>query len=120
MYIPKKVQIFKPAKFCHPLYMNLQWYEIFCYSYGMFKENLIDKDFWVSLNEMDERYVGVWYMSAYRRDADYIRCLRYLLIEAYHTEFVFTTEEPIYRLKHIINVKIDNDGRNESGSNEKA
>jgi len=111
MYVPKNVYIIKPVKYAFPLFMDLVRYEIFCDAYGMFKIDEIERDLWIETVSYDERYVGVWYKSAYRRDADYIRCLRYLLLEAYKTEFVFPTEEPILRIKKSINVKIDDDGK---------
>lgn len=111
MYVPKNVYVIKPAKYALPLFMDLEHYEIFCYAYGMFKINEIERDLWIELVSYDERFIGIWYKTAYKRDADYIRCLRYLLLEAYETEFVFPTEEPILKLKRSINVKIDEDDK---------
>lgn len=114
MYEPRKTHLIKPQKFSFPIYMDWERYEIFCDAYQMFKYDDIERDIWVELMYIDERYISIWYKSAYRRDADYIRCLRYLLIEAYRTEFVFSTEEPILKLKHSINLKDDDDGDTEN------
>lgn len=101
MYIPKNTKPVKPVKFAYPIFMDREHFEIFCAAYGMFKWNNVEKDMYIDICEMDDWYIGVWYLSAYRRDADYIRCLRYLLIEAYETEYVFPTEEPILRKRNV-------------------
>lgn len=113
MYIRKNEIKIKPSKFAFPIYMDLDHFEIFCYSYSMFKIDDIERDIWIEPVEIDSRYIVVYYKSNYRRDADYIRCLRYMLIEAYGTEYVFPTEEPILN-KRSVNLKDQDNGKEEN------
>jgi hypothetical protein len=88
-----KKEPIKPSKFKHPLYVKQEQYEMFTLSFRMFRVDQSEIDMYIDSCKKDERYVEIWYTSAFRRDADYIRCLRYLLVEAYGTEYVFDNDE---------------------------
>ena len=55
----------------------------------MFKYDPILDDIFIERPVKFPAYSIVWYKLVSRRDADYIRCLRYLVLEAYRTEPVF-------------------------------
>jgi len=85
----------KPQVFKYPIFLRVEAFNVFTSRYRMFKEDDYLEDMYLLADDDHAGYIGVWYKSAGRRDADYIRCLRYLLIEVYGKECVFT--EPNFR-----------------------